>query len=93
MAEALYPQATRITDIYHAREHLTVLAKHLAFITRPARLARRLEHRGGRGNIEAIVVKRAKQSGMHWTTEAAADTIALRCQHVSGRWDERPELS
>jgi hypothetical protein len=25
---------------------------------------------------------------MHWTTEGAADIIALRCQHASGRWDE-----
>ena len=40
------------------------------------------------GGIKAIVVQRAKQSGMHWTTEGAADIIALRCQHASGRWDE-----
>jgi hypothetical protein len=33
MAGELYPQATHITDIYHAREHLTDLAAHLAFIT------------------------------------------------------------
>jgi hypothetical protein len=25
---------------------------------------------------------------MHWTTDGAADIIALRCQHASGRWDE-----
>ena len=46
----------------------------------------------GSGHIEAgckaIVVQRAKQSGMHWTTAGAADIIALRCQHASGRWDE-----
>ena len=46
----------------------------------------------GSGAIEAgckqIVVQRAKQSGMHWTTNGAADIIALRCQHASGRWDE-----
>jgi hypothetical protein len=42
----------------------------------------------GSGAIEAIVVHRAKQSGMHWTTEGAADIIALRCQHASGRWNE-----
>jgi hypothetical protein len=40
------------------------------------------------GAIKAIVVQRAKQSGMHWTTEGAADIIALRCQHASGRWNE-----
>ena len=33
MAEKLYPHATHIVDIYHAREHLTDLANHLAFIT------------------------------------------------------------
>jgi hypothetical protein len=33
MAEALYPHATHITDIYHAREYLTDLAAHLSFIT------------------------------------------------------------
>jgi hypothetical protein len=46
----------------------------------------------GSGHIEAgckaIVVQRAKQSGMHWTTTGAASIIALRCQHASGRWDE-----
>jgi hypothetical protein len=144
MAEALYPHATHIVDIYHAREHLHDLAAHLAFITPdPAQwLADRLgeldagnieaiidaarqyplegikaedldrklgyfEHNihrmryarfkslgmfTGSGAIEAacrqIVAIRAKQSGMHWTVEGAADIIALRCQHASGRWDE-----
>ncbi|MGB6456571.1 MAG: ISKra4 family transposase [Streptosporangiaceae bacterium] len=144
MAEKLYPHATHITDIYHAREHLTDLANHLAFITPdPVRwLAARSEeldagniqaiidaascypltglkateldtklgyfqrnaHRmryadfrqlsmfTGSGAIEgaikAVVVQRAKQSGMHWTVEGAADIIALRCQQASGRWDE-----
>jgi hypothetical protein len=40
------------------------------------------------GGCKAIVVQRAKQSGMHWTVHRAADIIALRCQHASGRWDE-----
>ncbi len=46
----------------------------------------------GSGHIEAgckaIVVQRTKQSGMHWTVQGAADIIALRTQHASGRWDE-----
>jgi len=144
MAEALYPHATHIVDVYHAREHLHDLAAHLAFITPdpPQWLAGRLgeldagnieaiiaaarqyplegikaedldrklgyfEHNihrmryarfrklgmfTGSGAIEAackqIVAQRAKQSGMHWTTEGAADIIALRCQHASGRWDQ-----
>ena len=144
MAGDLYPHATHITDIYHAREHLHDLAAHLAFITPdpPAWLAGRLSelddgdieaiiaaaraypltgikaedldkkigyfehniHRmryahfkklgmfTGSGHIEAackqIVVQRAKQSGMHWSIEGAADIIALRCQHASGRWND-----
>ena len=144
MAGDLYPHATHIVDIYHAREHLTDLAAHLAFITPdPAQWlddrsaepgagdidaiieaatayplagvratdlerklgyfrnnARRIRYQHFRdlgmfigsgaieGGIKAIVVQRAKQSGMHWTTEGAADIIALRCQHASGRWDE-----
>jgi hypothetical protein len=144
MAGALYPHATHITDIYHAREHLHDLANHLAFITpdpagwleersaeldagnigaiitaarqypltgvKASELATKIgyfEHNAhrmryqhfrelgmfiGSGHIEAgckaIVVQRAKQSGMHWTTSGAADIIALRTQHASGRWDE-----
>jgi hypothetical protein len=145
MAGALYPHATHITDIYHAREHLADLAAHLAFITpdppqwlqdRNAELdagsteaiieasqqyplagvkAEELDKKLGyfernahrmryarfkklgmfigsgaiEGGIKAIVVQRAKQSGMHWTTASgAADIIALRCQHASGGWNE-----
>jgi hypothetical protein len=144
MAEELYPHATHIVDIYHAREHLHDLASHLAFITpdpaawledrsadldagnieaiitaaRQYPLAgvkadelnkklgyfRRNIHRmryqhfrdlgmftgsgAIEGGIKAIVVQRAKQSGMHWTVEGAADIIALRCQQASGRWND-----
>ena len=89
MAEALYPHATHIVDIWHAREHLHDLAAHLAFITPDP--AGWLQERGDEldaGNIQAIVVQRAKQAGMHWTTGGAASIIALRTQHASGRWDE-----
>ena len=144
MAEKLYPHATHIVDIYHAREHLTDLAAHLAFITpdpaqwlqdRSAELdagnisaiisaaraypldgikasdldkklgyfernAHRMRYQDFRdlgmftgsgaieGGIKAIVVQRAKQSGMHWTVDGAASILALRCQHASGRWNE-----
>jgi len=144
MAEKLYPHATHIVDIWHAREHLHDLAAHLAFITPDPvqwlaarsdeldagniqaiieaargyhldgikaddldkklgyfeRNAQRMRYQHFRdlgmftgsgaieGGIKAIVVQRAKQSGMHWTTEGAASIIALRCQHASGRWDE-----
>jgi hypothetical protein len=33
MADELYPDATQIVDLYHAREHLSDLAGHLEFIT------------------------------------------------------------
>ena len=144
MAGELYPHATHITDIYHAREHLHDLAAHLAFITpgpaawlaeRSAELdageiqaiidaaraypmagvkAEELDRKLGyfernahrmryadfkdlgmfigsgaiEGGIKAIVVQRAKQSGMHWTIDGAADILALRCQRASGRWDD-----
>ena len=144
MAAGLYPHATHITDIYHAREHLTDLASHLAFITpdpaqwledRSAELdagnidaildaarqhrldgikasdldkklgyfernAHRMRYQHFRdlgmfigsgaieGAIKAIVVQRAKQSGMHWTVNGAADILALRCQRASGRWND-----
>jgi hypothetical protein len=144
MADGLYPHATQIVDIYHAREHLHDLAAHLAFITPDPdswlaqrleeldagkiqaitdaarafplagikaedlekklgyfeRNAHRMRYRHFRdlgmftgsgaieGGIKAIVVQRAKQAGMHWTTEGAASIIALRTQHASGRWDE-----
>ncbi len=144
MAGKLYPRATHITDIYHAREHLHDLAAHLAFITpdpaqwleersaeldagdieaiigaaraypldgiKASDLARKLgyfERNAHRmryqhfrdlgmftgsgaieGGIKAIVVHRAKQSGMHWTVEGAADILALRCQRASGRWND-----
>ena len=144
MAGKLYPHATHIVDIYHAREHLTDLANHLAFITpdpaqwladRSAELdagnisaiidaaracpldgikASDLDKKLGyfernihrmryqhfadlgmfigsgaiEGGIKAIVVQRAKQSGMHWTVEGAEDIIHLRCQHASGRWND-----
>jgi hypothetical protein len=56
IAERLYPHATHITDIYHAREHLTDLANHLAFITPdPAQwLAARLDELDA-GDIQAII--------------------------------------
>ena len=56
MAGDLYPHATHIVDIYHAREHLNDLAAHLAFITPdPAQwLAERSEELDA-GNIAAII--------------------------------------
>ncbi len=56
MAGALYPHATHITDIYHAREHLTDLANHLAFITPgPAQWLEDRHAELDAGNIEAII--------------------------------------
>jgi hypothetical protein len=56
MAGDLYPHATCIVDIYHAREHLHDLAAHLAFITPdpPQWLASRLQELDA-GDIEAVI--------------------------------------
>jgi len=56
MAEQLYPHATHIVDVCHAREHLHELAAHLAFITPdpPQWLHDRLDDLDA-GNIEAII--------------------------------------
>ncbi len=55
-AGALYPRATHIADIYHAREHLTDLAAHLAFITPdPAQWLQDRSEEPGAGNIDAII--------------------------------------
>ena len=40
------------------------------------------------GGIKAIVVQRAKQSGMHWTVKGVEHIISLRWQHASGRWND-----
>jgi len=46
----------------------------------------------GSGVVEAgcktVVGRRLKQSGMHWTVRGANAIIALRCCHISGRWEE-----
>ncbi len=57
--------ATHIVDIYHAREHLTDLAAHLAFITPdpPQWLNDRLDDLDA-GNIEAIITV-ARQYPLH----------------------------
>ena len=56
MAGKLYPHATQIVDIYHAREHLTDLANHLAFITPdPARWLADRNAELDAGNISAII--------------------------------------
>jgi hypothetical protein len=56
MADDQYPDATQIVDLYHAREHLTDLAAHLAFITGDDGqwLKDRLADLDA-GNIEAII--------------------------------------
>ena len=46
----------------------------------------------GSGVVEAacktIIGQRLKQSGMRWTVRGANAIIALRCAHLSGRWEE-----
>jgi hypothetical protein len=45
------------------------------------------------GAIKAIVVQRTKQAGMHWTTDGAADIIALRTHPARQRPLERARAS
>jgi hypothetical protein len=53
----------------------------------------------GSGVIEAgcktVIGSRLKQSGMFWTVRGANATLALRCAHLNGRfedyWEERRE--
>jgi len=56
LATAVYPQATQIVDLYHAREHLADLAGHLAFILddEQAWLSERNDDLDN-GDIDAIV--------------------------------------
>jgi hypothetical protein len=56
IAEDLYPHATHIVDIYHAREHLHDLAAHLAFITPgPQQWLDDRKAELDAGNIQAII--------------------------------------
>jgi hypothetical protein len=74
MAGALYPHATHITDIYHAREHLHDLANHLAFITPgPAQWREDRLAELDTGNIEAII-HAARQYPLEGIKAAELDT-------------------
>jgi hypothetical protein len=46
----------------------------------------------GSGVVEAgcrtVVGQRLKQSGMHWTVQAAHNIAGLRALMISGRWDD-----
>ena len=83
MATDLYPHATHIVDIYHAREHLHDLAAHLAFITPdpPSWLAgqtqraRRRRHRGHRRRRPRLPARR------HQSRRAGQEDRLLRAQH------------
>ena len=82
MAGKLYPHATHITDLYHAREHLHDLANHLAFITPdPARWLEERSAELGAGNIGAII-QAARQYPLTGTKagELGRQTGLLRAQ-------------
>jgi len=151
-ADLHFPEATQIVDLYHAREHLGVVARQLYPDDVPAQRRWRMveqnkldegqienlvaslhalerSHPGlaeivqreanyfeqnkermrypefrkrgffvGSGVVEAgckTVVGRLKQSGMFWTVRGANAIIALRCCHLSAKfedyWDARRE--
>jgi hypothetical protein len=74
MAEARYPHATHITDIWHAREHLHDLASHLAFLTPdPAGWQEARSAELDAGNIEAIT-SAARQYPLTGIKAAELDT-------------------
>ena len=83
MAGKLYPHATHIVDIYHAREHLTDLANHLAFITPdPAQwLADRNEELDA-GDIEGHHPRRPRlPARRHQGQRPGQEARLLRAQH------------
>ena len=82
MAEDLYPHATHIVDIYHAREHLTDLAAHLAFITPdPAQWLADRNAELDAGNIDAIIAAAAAYPLAGVKAERAGqETRLLRAQ-------------
>ena len=85
MAAKLYPHATHITDIYHAREHLHDIAAHLAFITPDP--AGWLEERSGEldaGNITAII-SAARQYPLTGVKAAELDTKVGYFEHNAHR--------
>ncbi|HTT55369.1 MAG TPA: ISKra4 family transposase [Streptosporangiaceae bacterium] len=81
MAEKLYPHATHITDIYHAREHLHDLASHLAFITPdPARWREDRLAELDTGNTGAII-HAARQYPLEGIKAAELDTKVGYFEH------------
>ncbi len=149
LADELFPDAIQIVDLFHAKEHLTLVAKAIwgpdsqlgihwaerrhieldagdldAILRALARKASdseearkcahyflhnrlRMSYPEFRAQglcvstavVEAackvVVGSRLKQSGMHWTTRGANAILALRCLHLSGRfedfWERRSE--
>jgi Uncharacterised protein family (UPF0236) len=146
LAQTHFPEATLIVDLYHAREHLSHLAKLLVpqdprrlqslrkgwwhlldyggidrilararayrpeepelrklvqqeidyFETNRERMQyhvyRRMGLFVGSGVIEAgcktVIGKRLKQSGMEWSVKGANAIISLRCNQISGRFED-----
>jgi len=144
LAAEHFAGAIEIVDLYHAREHVSDLAKLLYealqakawtqasielldagnlekllssfarlrpksqfvkdefrkamayFLTNMERMRyQRFRDQGlfvGSGVVEAgcktIIGRRLKQSGMRWTVRGANAIIALRCCHLSGRWEQ-----
>jgi hypothetical protein len=85
MAEKLYPHATHITDIYHAREHLHDLANHLAFITPdPARWLAGRSQELDAADIETIITA-ARQYPLTGVKAAELDTKVGYFEHNAHR--------
>ena len=93
MAGKLYPHATHIVDIYHAREHLTTWPNHLAFITpdpaqwlaRPQRRAGRREHRGDHRAPPAPTRSPASRPATWTRSSATSSTTPTGCATPTSR--------
>lgn len=75
LADQHLANAMQIVDLYHARQHLWELTAPFV----------------GSGVAEAgckTVVGRLKQSGMFWTVRGANAILALRCNRLSGKFED-----
>jgi len=100
IAAQYFPWAIQIVDLYHAREHLANLGKVVYGPSSPqakqwaAARSAQLDD----GDVEAVITSmnrlRPRQSNVReevrkrWTVAHANAIIALRCCHLSGRWEE-----
>jgi len=86
VARTCFPGAVQILDYYHAREYLSAIVEMLYGTYK------REGYFYGSGVVEAgcksVIGKRAKQSGVFWSTSGAEDVLAIRTALCSDRFDQ-----